>query len=614
MSKTITLISSIFVFCFFVITGNLIAQDQPDAKAHFTFNPKPHVILQNNEAPLEEVFGLNQNVFGPSGSRGRGNIFYCNTARKLIEHRLYLNLTGVTNMYFLVYEGTAQTGLYNQVSSVNRSGQGPGEGWYSSGSIDYDFVEGMYYMIYAQWDVNANYYTENPVAIYPIPCSFGELQTGVGWDWVPTYAVPPPATQTCTAAFTVPVAYYQTIVTEDIGGGVLTIAQAREDLDNDFVPDRLGDTVTVQGTVVSVNYNTNNFNHVVWDGTAGIFTIGFGFGIPNYNIGDELEITGTIGQYSGLTQLEALDLASVTLLSSGNPDVTYEVLTLQQFYSDPEAYEASFIALPNMYKVAGQTWPSAGQNANVLVTDMVDTITMRIDKEADLDENPEPTWPIDILGFGGQYDNTTPPDGGYQIQPRLYSELLPGGTVPVELTSFTANAADGSVILNWVTATEQNNLGFEVQRRSGENYKTLGFINGHGNSTVAQNYSYTDNSVSSGTYYYRLKQIDYNGAYKYSEEVAVVVVMPSKFVLQQNYPNPFNPSTMITFSVPVDGNVSLTVYNSLGEEVTQLIKENLPAGTYNVEFAAGENLSSGIYFYQLRAGDFVQSKKMILMK
>jgi len=106
--------------------------------------------------PLEEVFGLNQNMFGPAGVRGRGNIYFITTPRKLIEHRLYLNPTSAASLWFLVYEGASPQGIYNLVNSVNVTNQGPGEGWYSSGAIDFDFQAGMYYAIYAQWDVDAN--------------------------------------------------------------------------------------------------------------------------------------------------------------------------------------------------------------------------------------------------------------------------------------------------------------------------------------------------------------------------------------------------------------------------------------------------------------------------
>jgi len=253
---------SLILLCCISVSGQ--STSMVDKNATFVVNPNPDVPNPNSDVVIEEIFGLNQNTFGPSGLRGRGNIFLCTTPRKLVEHRLYLNLTGAANMWFVVYEGTALNGIYNLVHSINVPNQGPGEGWYSSGAIDFDFQAGMYYAIYPQWDVNANYYTENPVAPpYPIPASFGELVTGVGWDWAPTYGDPPPATQTVTVAATVPVAYYQTIVTDDLVPVELTSF-----------------TYNLDGNSVTLNWNTstetNNLGFEAQRSNNGEFkTIGF---------------------------------------------------------------------------------------------------------------------------------------------------------------------------------------------------------------------------------------------------------------------------------------------------------------------------------------------------
>ena len=155
---------------------------------------------------------------------------------------------------------------------------------------------------------------------------------------------------------------------------------------------------------------------------------------------------------------------------------------------------------------------------------------------------------------------------------------------------------------------------FEIERRSevGQ-YTTIGYVDGHGTTTEPQEYSYIDNTVETGTYYYRLKQIDFNGQYEYSDEIEVEVNGPLTFALEQNYPNPFNPYTIIKYSVPENGFVKLSVFNLVGEEVIVLVKENVDAGFYEVTFNA-TNLPSGVYFYQLQAGNFVETKKMVLMK
>jgi hypothetical protein len=187
-------------------------------------------------------------------------------------------------------------------------------------------------------------------------------------------------------------------------------------------------------------------------------------------------------------------------------------------------------------------------------------------------------------------------------------------TVPVELLSFIASISDNNIVLDWQTATELNNYGFEIQRQDeDDNWETLAFVNGNGNSTTPKSYSYTDNYPTGETKIrYRLKQIDFNGQYKYSGEVEVSYV-PKEFALYQNYPNPFNPTTKIKYTLPVESNVTIEVFDILGNRVKTLIQEKQEAGTNEVEFNAG-NLVSGVYFYQIQAGTFTQTKKMILMK
>lgn len=197
----------------------------------------------------------------------------------------------------------------------------------------------------------------------------------------------------------------------------------------------------------------------------------------------------------------------------------------------------------------------------------------------------------------------------------FYFGDTPPVIVPVELTSFAASVNhSGNVILNWTTATELNNQMFEIERRSNEGqYITLGYVDGHGTTTQTQQYSYTDNTAKVGTYFYRLKQIDFNGRYTYSDAIEVDVNGPLTFTLGQNYPNPFNPTTSFDYNVPETGVVKLAIYNSLGEEVAVLVDGMVEAGFYNVTFDAS-SLPSGAYFYRLQSGNSVQVKKMLLMK
>jgi hypothetical protein len=197
-----------------------------------------------------------------------------------------------------------------------------------------------------------------------------------------------------------------------------------------------------------------------------------------------------------------------------------------------------------------------------------------------------------------------------------------GSVVPVELVSFAANRSGNNVNLNWSTATEINNSGFSIERKhvfsqqssiGNEVWTDLAFINGNGTTTETKSYSYMDENLESGKYFYRLKQIDFDGAFEYSNEVEVEVNIANKFELSQNYPNPFNPSTSIQYTISSNQFVTFKVYNILGSEVVTLVNEEKPAGNYEVTFNAS-SLASGTYFYKLQAGSFVETKKMILLK
>ncbi len=207
--------------------------------------------------------------------------------------------------------------------------------------------------------------------------------------------------------------------------------------------------------------------------------------------------------------------------------------------------------------------------------------------------------------------------------------LIDLDAIPVELTSFSAYALNGEVVLNWATATETNNKGFEIQRAGINNtgtgetiketdWKTAGYANGNGTTSEPVKYHFTDTNVKPGKFVYRLKQIDFDGSFNYSNEVETEVDVPGEFSLRQNYPNPFNPSTKITFTLPVDARVTLNIYDVLGQKVTTLIKGNLSAGEKDITFDASD-LNSGIYFYRVEATspdgkEFTSVKKMILTK
>ena len=188
-----------------------------------------------------------------------------------------------------------------------------------------------------------------------------------------------------------------------------------------------------------------------------------------------------------------------------------------------------------------------------------------------------------------------------------------GGVVPVELISFSAKLNADEIILEWQTATETNNSGFEIERAKYDEWERIGFVPGYGTTTEPITYSFVDDNIGSGVIRYRLKQIDFDGTFNYSNTIEVEIISPLNYQLYQNYPNPFNPSTIISYEIPVGSNVTLKIYDILGNEVSILVNEYKTAGTYNVEFDAID-LPTGIYLYKLNAGDFAEMRKMILMK
>ncbi|MFZ1518316.1 MAG: T9SS type A sorting domain-containing protein [Ignavibacteriaceae bacterium] len=209
--------------------------------------------------------------------------------------------------------------------------------------------------------------------------------------------------------------------------------------------------------------------------------------------------------------------------------------------------------------------------------------------------------------------------GSYIVtQPTIFNKLKMTvnyqGVIPVELVSFLASVSGKKVNLTWQTATELNNSGFEIQRKTeNSNWLKIGFVNGFGTSTEKNYYSFSDNLTSNETAYYRLKQIDFNGSFSYSKVIKVDFINPIEFTLSQNFPNPFNPSTTISFSLPKQSNVKLIVYNQIGQKVTELVNKTHSAGTYNYTWNASQH-SSGIYFYELQTDDYRSIRKMTLIK
>ena len=252
--------------------------------------------------------------------------------------------------------------------------------------------------------------------------------------------------------------------------------------------------------------------------------------------------------------------------------------------------------------------------------------------------NPTGAQIIDLVGFGTStngYEGSGPapaPSNANSIKRKNYGDDTDNNAndfsasspdpknssivLPVELLSMTAVQHLNSVILRWVTATETNNFGFDVERKTdAAGWMKVGFVAGTGTSTSLRNYSFVDGVLEIGTYAYRLKQTDRNGGFKYSSEVNVVVApIPGSFSLSQSYPNPSNPTTTIEFSVPHDGRATLSVYDLYGRVMATLIDGDVKAGSLQKSAFDASNLSSGVYFVRLQHGKMSVTRKIVVMK
>ncbi|MBK8981220.1 MAG: T9SS type A sorting domain-containing protein [Ignavibacteria bacterium] len=192
--------------------------------------------------------------------------------------------------------------------------------------------------------------------------------------------------------------------------------------------------------------------------------------------------------------------------------------------------------------------------------------------------------------------------------------------LPVELASFTSTVTGNNVNLKWTTSSEINNSGFDIEKSLLENnvsedWVKIGSQSGNGTTNNQSSYEFIDKNLSTGKYNYRLKQIDFNGNFRYHNLAGEIVIgIPNKFSLSQNYPNPFNPKTVINYELPAAGNVSIKIFDISGKEISTLIDHSMEAGIHSAEFD-GSDLSSGVYFYTLIFdGNNIDRKRMVLLK
>ncbi len=412
--------------------------------------------------------------------------------------------------------------------------------------------------------------------------------------------------------------------------GTVTISKLHE-VDANGVATYLDTYARITGTatVESGIFSTSSLDVYIQDNTQGINIYKGGETGVTVIRGNSYTVVGKVQQYNGKTEIIPDNASDITdngpTKVNAVPDPL--ILTIAQLLADPESYEGTLIGIQHASNTGGgDAWPADGNNANVEITDDggAHTLKLRIDKDTDIDGSPEPAWPKDIVGVFNQYDNTSPYTWGYQIQPRDLNDFHEDGSLPVELTTFSAVQLANGILLKWQTATEVNNYGFEIQRlfsdtklvsvKNNDNWTKIAFVQGHGNSNSPKNYSYLDKiNNKTGYYYYRLKQTDINGEFEFSPVIEVSFAKPQVYELTQNYPNPFNPSTVISYSLPEETVVNLSVYNMLGELVKVIVNTKQNAGNYKVNFDAS-GLTSGFYIYKLTTPTFSKVKKMLLIR
>jgi C1A family cysteine protease len=307
----------------------------------------------------------------------------------------------------------------------------------------------------------------------------------------------------------------------------------------------------------------------------------------NGQLQDELYSQTGYEQYTGF---HTVDLSTPLLLESGNDFYVY--LNLSR---------------------GGQPFDRTSEVPVLLIDDSYLTIVNST-------SNPNESFYWDGSQWQDMFNYEDPPWPAGTANLCIKALTLDESNVPVELTSFTAINKGAKILLEWITSTETNNQRFEIYRRDFDSEKSndwmlIGFREGKGTISEPTYYNYEDDidGINATTLIYRLKQTDYNGAYTYSEIVTIDNLAPNGFVLEQNYPNPFNPSTHIKYAVANKQFVSIKIYDVLGNEVATLVNEEKSAGNFDVEFNANR-LSAGVYYYTMVTENFVQTKKMILLK
>ena len=427
-----------------------------------------------------------------------------------------------------------------------------------------------------------------------------------------------------------------TITSSGVVTPPITIAEAKVDANADGKPDKLNQVVTVIGTVNSVNTQTTSTQYTVQDATGGIALYKPGT-VVAFNVGDVLQITGAVSFYSGLDEITPTDINTGVMKLDSNKTVEPVVLSISDFLANGEKYESMLIQLNGVTKASDSpAWPAPGSNVNLMLWDGKDKLVLRIDKDTQIDDSVEVSWPVNVKGVASQFSAAAPYADGYQIIPNFYSDFTPNVPVaPLPYFHLATPANDAVVEITdsnatykatWNKAVDFNNDVLIYQFVLLNPVKTSGVLN----DTV---YSYTGTQAlgwmgtadtlhskwtvkTKGKEAALVSSVDtFNITFVRKITVGIKDnIVPNEFYVDQNYPNPFNPSTTISFGLPKESFVDLRVYNVLGQEVAVLISNQIrKAGSQQVKFDASA-FASGTYIYRLKTDNQVVTKKMILMK
>ncbi len=430
-----------------------------------------------------------------------------------------------------------------------------------------------------------------------------------------------------------------------------TIDQARVDANGDFKPDNLNQRFHVIGVINAPNLQgTGQFSYSLQDGGAGILLFKGGATTTKFNYGDRVLVTGSVAQYRGTTELAISNPATDIVLIDTGRALTPHKLTIESYLDNSEKYESQLIELDGVAKTStSAAWPSPGGSANMTIWDGYKNLVLRIDGDTDVDESPEPTYPISIVGVATQYTSASSVfNDGYQITPNFYKDIKQGVAVPPSPYFFFSSLLKDRVALGPLVITDS----LEVDTVSWSPSIDLNgdailyqFVVSSGGKDIMKVLSNNGGKDTLVT----LKGTDILKAMAGKDSVDVLMmvvaksstpsdpvvtsvdtvratviariitdvnnkVIPLSFYVDQNYPNPFNPTTTIDFGLAKQQAVDLKVYNILGQEVAVLLNRQLMnAGNHSVQFNA-TRLASGTYIYKLQAGDNLVVKKMVLLK